>query len=518
MGMGIKSISNAFCLSRNTVRKYVRKYQKSGLTTEQLLSMSEEKLQELFLDGKLRSRVPSSRRVELDALVPDYVKRLSKKGVTAKSLHDEYLKEHPDGYRYTQFKQAIRAYTCQTRTVGHVEHMAGDQMYIDYAGDKLEVVDESTGEIRNVEVFVAILPCSHYTYCEAVWTQKKEALITACENALHFFGGAPLAIVPDNLKAAVTRSDRNEPVINEDFAAMAEFYDMAVYPARARRPKDKALVENAVKLMYRSVYVDIEGMVFHDLDSLNAAIRTSLTTFNDRRLSGRKESRRELFEETEKGFLQPLPAMRYQMKLRKAATVMQNSFVVLNKHNYSVPKEYIGKRVDLIYDAENVNIYYGLKLVTIHQRDDTPYTYSQKEAHGLPGHHGSYEKDLEEIYQRAREIDNILLLYLKDVAKQVKYPPKAFRSCRGIMSLEKKYGLDRLVAACACASEGRLYGYNEVREILERGDDAAFLSPDGEKGEVTLEPQNHKNIRGREYYSQKSKFTNFTSDKDNENN
>ena len=252
--------------------------------------------------------------------------------------------------------------------------------------------------------------------------------------------------------------------------------------------------------------------------SLNAAIRVSLTTFNDRRLSGRKESRRELFEETEKDFLQPLPAMRYQMKSRKTATVMQNSFVVLNKHNYSVPKEYIGKRVDLIYDAENINIYYGLKLVTIHQRDDTPYTYTQKEAHGLPGHHGSYEKDLEEICQRAGEIDNILLLYLKNVAEQAKYPPKAFRSCRGIMSLEKKYGLDRLVAACACATEGRLYGYNEVKEILERGDDAAFLSSDEENTEETYEPQKHKNIRGREYYSQKPQSTNITSNKNNGNN
>lgn len=243
MGMGIKSISSAFHLSRNTVRKY----QESGLRLEQMLSMPEDKQQDLFLDGKNRSRVPSSRRLELDALIPDYVKRLGKKGVSVKSLHEEYQKERPDGYQYTQFKLAIRAYKCQTRAVGHVEHLAGDQMYIDYAGDKLEIVDEATGEVRSVEVFVAILPCSHYTYCEAVRSQKKEDLIAACENALHFFGGALLAVVPDNLKAAVIRSDRNEPVINDDFAALAEFYDMAVYPARARHPKDKALVENAVK-------------------------------------------------------------------------------------------------------------------------------------------------------------------------------------------------------------------------------------------------------------------------------
>lgn len=206
-------------------------------------------------------------------------------------------------------------------------------MYIDYAGDKLEIVEEQTGEVRKVEVFVATLPCSHYTYCEAVWSQKKEDLIVACENALHFFGGVPKAVVPDNLKSAVIRSDRNEPVINDDFAAMAEFYDMAVYPARVRRPKDKALVENAVKLMYRSVYVDIEGQIFHNLESLNIAIRTSLEAFNSRRLSGRKESRQELFEEMEKDFLRPLPTARYQMKSRKSATVMANSFVMLREHS-----------------------------------------------------------------------------------------------------------------------------------------------------------------------------------------
>lgn len=119
----------------------------------------------MFHAGTNRSRVPSSRRVELDALVPDYVKRLSKKGVTIKSFHEECQKEHPNGYQYSQFKLAIRAYKCQIRAVGHVEHLAGDQMYIDFAGDKLEIVDEAAGEVRSVEVFVAILPCSHSQPC-----------------------------------------------------------------------------------------------------------------------------------------------------------------------------------------------------------------------------------------------------------------------------------------------------------------------------------------------------------------
>lgn len=148
-----------------------------------------------------------------------------------------------------------------------------------------------------------------------------------------------MAVVPDNLKAALTRSDRNDPVINEDFASWAEHYDMSVFPARVRHPKDKALVENAVKLMYRSVYTDVEGLIFHDLNSLNAAIRTSLDRFNSRRMSGREESRRELFEGLEKDYLQPLPSVRYQMKSRKTATGMRNSYVMLEKHHYSVPVE-----------------------------------------------------------------------------------------------------------------------------------------------------------------------------------
>lgn len=394
----------------------------------------------------------------------------------------------------------------QIKAIGHVEHPAGDQMYVDFAGDRLEVTDANTGEVRSVEVFVAILPCSQYTYCEAVWSQKKEDFILACENALRFYGGAPMAIVPDNLKSAVIKSDRNEPIINEEFAAFAEFYNCAVYPARVRHPKDKALVENAVKLMYRSVYADIEGKVFHDLSSLNEAILQSLDSFNRRKLSGRKESRKELFEEMEKDYLQELPARRYQMKSRKSVTVLRNSYVTLNKHHYSMPKEFIGKRVDIIYDADTLEIFYGLKLITTHNRDDTPYAYTQKASHNLPGRHGSYEKDLDEIFQRAASIDNILLVYLKEVAAEKKYLPLAFKICRGIMSLEKKYGLERLVAACACASQSRRYGYQEVLDILEHGEDVDFMSSaETESDGVTQStPAQHKNIRGREYYSNKS--------------
>ena len=505
MGLGLKSISTAFKVSRNTVRKYVRRYQESGLSMERLLAMPEGQLVDMFVDGISRSRTPSPRQEELNALLPDYVKRLSRKGTTVKDLHAEYISKYPDGYSYSHFKRCVRQYRHTIKVVGHVEHLAGDQMYIDFAGDKLEVVDELTGEVLGTDTFVAVLPCSHLTYCEAVWSQKKEDLIAACENAMHYFGGAPIAIVPDNLKSAVTRTDRHEPIINDEFAAFAEFYNCAVFPARPRHPKDKALVENAVKLIYRSIYKDVEGLIFHDLESLNAAIRKSLDEFNSRQMAGRKQSRMELFIEMEKDYLQPLPAQRYQMRQRKSVTVQRNSYVTLNKHHYSMPKEYIGKRVDIVYDSDTLEIYYGMKLVTTHNRDDRAHGYTRKESHNLPGRRGSYEKDLDEIYQRAASIDNLVLNYLREVAALKKYPPLAFRACKGIMSLEKRYGLDRLVAACACASQSRRYGFNEIKEILEKGEDVDFLSLEqGEKLEEQRTPANNKNIRGRDYFTLKS--------------
>lgn len=160
--------------------------------------------------------------------------------------------------------------------------------------------------------------------------------------------------------------------------------------------------------------------------------------------------------------------------------------------------------MDIIYDADTLEIYHGLKLVTVHHRDDRPYGYTQKASHNLPGRQGSYEKDLEEIYERAASIDNILLAYLKEVTVRKKYLPQAFRICRGILSLERNYGLDRLVAACVCASEGNLYGYNEIKEVLERGDDVSFMASEYESMNRECKHAPHKNIRGKEYYSNKS--------------
>ena len=171
-----------------------------------------------------------------------------------------------------------------------------------------------------------------------------------------------------------------------------------------------------------------------------------------------------------------------------------------------MPKEYVGKRVELVYDIDTVEIYCGLRLVTVHTRDDTPYAYTTKSAHNLPGRPGDYGQEMENIYAKAASIDNIVLLYIKEVAAVKKYPPQAYRSCKGILSLEEKHGRERLVAACACASEKLAYGYREICQILQNGDECAYMGRDEEDdGSGSPSPIHHSNIRGCHYYSNNSK-------------
>lgn len=279
-GKGTKAISSMLNISRNTVKKYLQIYQKSRLDIDKVLSLDDASLFSLF-QKKEKPAVTNERYDTLQALLPDYCKRLKKKGVTRQMLHKEYLQLHPDGYGRSRFGTFIQQYLASSHPIMHLEHKAGDKMFIDYAGDKLSIIGRDTGEVLPVEVFVAILPCSQLTYVEAVMSQRKEDLIRACENSLLFYGGTPLAIVPDNLKATVKKSSRYEAELNDDFASFAEHYGCAVIPARAYKPRDKALVEGAVKLIYRSIYPKLEGRKFHDLESLNAVIRVALELHNN---------------------------------------------------------------------------------------------------------------------------------------------------------------------------------------------------------------------------------------------
>lgn len=250
--IGLKQICRLCSVSRNTVKRYIRQFIVEELSWEDIERMTDSELDTLFTG---LSDIQSDPRLEeLQRLLPAMEKQLKRRGYTLTRIWEEYKTKHPDGYGHTQFFKHYREYANQVKPVMHMEHKAGDKMYIDFAGKKLHLVDLRSGETKEIEVFAAVLGCSQLTYVQAIPSQKKEDLIRCCENALHYFGGVPRAIVPDNLKSAVIKSSKYEPIINESFAVFAEHYGLAVIPARAYRPKDKSLVEGAVKISYSRIY------------------------------------------------------------------------------------------------------------------------------------------------------------------------------------------------------------------------------------------------------------------------
>lgn len=495
-GISKKKISELTGSSRNTVKKYIHKFLHEHLTYEDIHNMSEHELELMFCQIEPLSR--DERFDELERLFPEMEKRLKRKGMTLLLLFEQYRKDYPKGYGITQFYKYYRLFSKRIQPVMHIEHKAGDKLYIDFAGDKLSVVDAQTGELKAAEVFVAILGCSQLTYVEAVYTQKKEDFINACTNALAYFGGVPAAIVPDNLKSAVSKSSRYEPAINDTFADFAEHYNTAVLPARAYRPKDKALVEGMVKIIYRTLYTVITTSEYTSLLSLNTALQQALEALNNTPFKGRDYSRRQQFEEIERSALRPLPLYPYEFKQQVMVTVMKNGYACLSvdKHYYSVPYRFIGKKVKILYTATLIEIYYRYERIASHKRSCDKYQYTKVQEHLAPAHRYLEDWCPEKLIEKARAIDEQVATYVIAVIEQKQHPEQAYKSCSGILSLLGKVGRERLSNACKRAYSYRVYNYSIIKQILEKNLD--YLSEE-EQEECFTMPEHH-NIRGSEYY------------------
>ena len=502
-GNGTRTISSLMDISRNTVKKYITTFNQSGKTIEEILAMDEPDLLRLFNEkpDPYPPQPKSDRYTELMDRMPEYARMLRKKGITKTMVFQRYQKEFPDGYMKSQFFRNLQLYLIQSAPVAHLEHKAGDRMYVDFAGDRLHLIDRETGEKVPVEVFVAILPCSQLTYVEAVMSQKKEDFIHACENAFYFYGGTPQAIVPDNLKAAVTHPNKYESELNEDFAAFAEHYNCTALPARVRRPRDKALVEGAVKLIYRTIYPQVEDKEFYDLEGLNAAIRVALEIHNNANLTGRNYSRREQYEEIERPCMGPLNPIRFEIKKRCIASVQLNGYVRLDKHYYSVPVALIRKKVHLHYDSKTVSIYYKYECVATHPIGAKPFGYTTNPDH-LPKSQQNYmEWDPNTLLDQAETIGEPVKEYLSKVIEARHYPEQAYKSCKGILALGKRVGEERLVKACRLGLVLGHYSYQAIEQILSnRQEDVILDQEDMEENTVPTIPP-HQNIRGKEYYS-----------------
>ncbi len=488
-------ISEYLEISRTTVIKYLNLYKVLGWPAEKLLGMSDIELEKLFVEPP--PKVFSQRLKDLYKFFPYVEKQLKKPGVTKTMLWKEYYDKYPGGFRSTQFSEYYRRWSKKANPLMHINHKAGDKLYVDYAGKKLELVDPQSGEITKVEFFVAVLGASQYTYAEASLTQGKEDFIRSVENALHYYGGVPAAIVPDNLKAAVTKINRYEPTLNDTFRDFSEHYNTTVLPARVYKPRDKSLVEGAVKILYTRIYAQLNNQSFHDLKTLNEAIWKLLDEHNKTNFSGRKYSRLDMFNEIERQELLPLARTLYEIKHQALATVMLNGHVCLgqDKHYYSVPYQFIRKKVKLLYSSSHVEIFYKYNRIALHKRLRSSFSYTTVKEHMASTHQFITEWTPQKFINWGGSIDKHVEQLIINILEKKQHPEQAYKSCMGVLSLEKKVGRERLINACKRALEYNIYNYKTVKNILERGMDQA------DNDQYPQEPlPEHDNIRGKKYY------------------
>lgn len=493
-GVSKLSVAARTGVSRNTAKKYIQAFKDTGITFEEISELNDKEREDLF--GQAREKKLDPRIYDLQKIFPSIDKELKRKGTTRLMLWEAYRRDYPKGFQYTQFCFYYNRWKAQVNPVMHLDHKAGDKMFVDFAGEKLSIVDKDSGAITEVEVFISILGANQLTYIEAVFTQQKEDFIAACENALHYYGGVPAAIVTDNLKAAVIKSSRYEPTINETFADFANHYSTAVLPTRAYRPRDKALVEGAVKIMYTRVYTFIRRAVYHTIEGINIAIRSALEDHNNQLLKGRHYSRRSQFKEVEKIALSPLPQLRYELKKQLHVTVNKDGHVRLgpDQNYYSVPYRFIGKKVNILYSRSTVEVFYHYERIALHKRDRTPYKHITDAQHLASTHRFLSDWTSEYFINWASSISEDVKLYILKVLERKQHPEQAYKSCIGILSFARKAGNDRLIAACQRALGYGSYSYKTIQTILEKGMDVFREEPP--------EPSmpSHDNIRGEQYY------------------
>ena len=492
-GIGKRKIAQRLCISKTTVRLYLEALRRLNRPWQELQKLSDHDLNQLLHPPE--KVVVEGRLKDLFDFFPELDKQMRRRGMTVRLQYHQYRLLHPDGFRLTTFYKYYGMWKKRVNPSMHIEHKVGDKLYVDFAGDTLPYVDPQTGELRQAQVFVATLGWSQYSYVEAMQSQTLEEFITACENALHFFQGVPLAIVPDNLKSAVFKASKYEPQLNENFSAFAEHYGIAILPARARKPQDKAHVENMVKITYQRIYARLpEGSIL-PLEDLNRAIREKLAALNGELLTGRNCSRHDRWL-SERPTLHPLPARCFEMRCIKQVTVMKNGHVYLteDQHYYSVPYELIGKKLRLQYSRSEVELFNNYQLVVKHKRLRSAHNYTTTPEHMPPQHRYVTEWNPDFFLEKARAIDPIVETVIGQVLARKAHPEQAYKSCQGILSFSNRVGKNRLIKACHRAHAIGYYNYRTIEDILKK-----HLDKFEEEPPVRDMPP-HNNIRGGDYY------------------
>ena len=359
-----RRVARSCGVSRPSVAEYLQRFKEAGLSWPQAAEFDDATLERaLYPPAPV---LPAAERT-----VPDWAhvhRELRRKGVTLTLLWHEYKAAHPEGFQYSWFCDQYRAWAGKLDVVMRQEHRAGEKLFVDYAGQTVEVVDPRTGEIREAQVFVAVLGASNYTYAEATWTQQLPDWIEAHVRAFEFLGSVPELIVPDNLRSGITKAHRYEPDVNPTYADLANHYGVAVLPARARRPRDKAKAEAGVLLVERWILAVLRHRTFFSLQELNREIARLLERLNARPFKQLPGSRRELFDQFDRPALRPLPAQPYEFAEWKKVLVNIDYHVEVDGHYYSVPYALVRKKLEARFSARTVECFHKGQRVASHPR------------------------------------------------------------------------------------------------------------------------------------------------------
>lgn len=484
-GLSDRKIAAAIGSARSTVQECVRRAHEASL----IWPLAEE-LTESVLHARLYERsVPLSNRPQ-----PDFAAlhaELARAGVTRLLLWQEYKATRPDGWQYSVFCDRYRRWLATQELVLRQNHAPGDKVFVDYAGQTVPITDPHSGELRAAQVFVAVLGCSNYTYAEASWTQALADWLASHVRALEYFGGAPGAIVPDNLKSGVTRAHRYEPQLNPSYHDFAEHYGLAILPARVRKPRDKAKVEVGVQVVERWILARLRNRTFFSLGELNSAIQELLEQLNHRPFKKLDGSRHSRFLKLDRPALRALPPRAYEFGEWKKAKVHPDYHIQIGRAYYSVPYRLIGEQLDVRLTAHMVEIFYAGTLVASHARVSERGRRSTRDAHRPAQHVAVIQNTLAYVLERAAAIGPATAEVLRQQAARRVHPEETLRSAQGILRLASDFTAAELERACQRAVALRSYSYRTVRTLLE--------TPPAPQAQPALDLV-HENVRGPDYF------------------
>jgi transposase len=491
LGHNQSQIAQSCGVARATVQDYIRRASAKQLSYEQLSQLSDSEAQAVLGKGQRKS---NHREDPIDfATVEVEVKR---KGVTLALVWQEGLDKEHWNCSYATFCRRYNQWRVQHQLSMRQIYKGGEKLFVDYCGMTVTLVNPETGETRVVQIFVACLGASNYTYAEATASQELLHWIGAHQRALAFFGGVPQCIIPDNLKAGVSAACRYDPEINPSYQDFAEHYGVAVMPARPYKPRDKAKVEKAVQEVERQVLAPMREEQFRSLAELNEAIRVRVKTLNERVMHGYGVSRRILFEQVDQPALAPLPSQPFVFARWKQAKVNLDYHIEVERHYYSVPYWFVQHRVRVKIAEQLIEIFHDGKRIATHERAALPYRHTTLSEHMPPQHWAYKQQSKERFLAWANQMGEQTTRQVEALFERKDHEEQAFRSVRGLQSLATHYGSARLEAACHRANLFGIVSVRRIRSMLQTQMDKAPLSSDP----LSPPTPDHANLRGAHYY------------------